>query len=559
MANTKKTQKAPDILKSVGAGLRPPKVPDNVADWILENGLTTPNGVPYEFTKRKFLVDLANDWNPDQASPKGAQMGLTEIYSIKTIFAAKYRQWNIIYTLPSDDDVSGYVNSKFNRILEENKILDSFVQANRSIGLKRIGNRFIYFRGTRGATEALTISSDLNVYDECDQADQETLRKYESRLGNSEYKGQWWLSNLSAPGMGVHAKYELSDQRHWHIKCGHCNHEQFLSWPESIEHELDHKERVIHAQFVCKKCRKPIEDERRSDGIWVPHAESTMSGYWLNHLMCSWHSAKYITEKAYEAGGQAYFHNFVLGLPYKGSDTTVDRDIIMRARVEVKDEDWKHLPVAMGIDTGAEWHVVLGTPKGIFLQKVCSASEAKSLIAKYNPVTVIDLKGDPTETRKLMKEHRGRLFGCDYQIDKADRETIRWATKEKFGVVYVDRTRIIDEVIDDFTSGRMNIIKDQHTTSAESLEKFIKHWESLYKNKIFDKRLNVERDKWENHGPDHFSHATVYFKVALSKLVNHPISVTTDQKQKPTGEYYEASLEYVIGQQDSRRPHWTKI
>lgn len=197
MAKTKEVQKTPDILKRVGGILSPIKTPPSVSDWILENKLTTPKGIPYEFINRKFLVDLANDWNPNQASPKGAQMGLTEIYSIKTIFAAKYRQWNVIYTLPSDDDVSGYVNTKFDRILEENKILDDFVAPSRSIGLKRVGNRFIYFRGTRGATEALTISSDLNVYDECDKADQETLRKYESRLGDSDYRGQWFLSNLS--------------------------------------------------------------------------------------------------------------------------------------------------------------------------------------------------------------------------------------------------------------------------------------------------------------------------------------------------------------------------
>ena len=559
MAKKREDKEAPNIMGSLATIITPPKAPGKLSDWILEEGLTTPKGRAYEFTKHKFLRDLADDWNPSQASPKGAQMGLTEIYSIKALFACKHREWNIIYTLPSDDDVSGYVNSKFNMIIERNKVLDGWIAANRSVSLKRVGNNFIYFRGTRGATEALTISSDLNIYDECDKADQETLRTYESRLGDSEYKGQWYLSNLSAPGMGVHAQYEKSDQKHWHIKCSHCNHEQFLSWPDSIEHELDHKDRVVHAQYICKKCKKPIQDEERSDGIWVPHETSNMSGYWLNHLMCSWHSASYVVEKANAVGGQAYFHNFVLGLPYKGSDTTVDRDTILKSRVGIPDEEWKHLPVAMGIDTGAEWHVVLGNEKGIFLQKVCDEREARRLIALHNPVTVIDLKGDPTVTRRLMKEYRGRLFGCDYQIDKADRETIRWADKEKFGVVYVDRTRIIDETIDDFTSGRLNIIKNGNT-SAEGLEKYIRHWESLYKTKICDKRLNVDRDKWENHGADHFSHATVYFKVALAKLVHHPVSVVSDKEKEPLHQYEDLGLEYVIANQRNKRDtHWLKL
>jgi len=275
--------------------------------------------------------------------------------------------------------------------------------------------------------------------------------------------------------------------------------------------------------------------------------------------MCSWHSASYVVEKANAVGGQAYFHNFVLGLPYRGSDTTVDRDIIMRSRINIPPEEYSHLPVAMGIDTGIEWYVVLGNAKGIFLQKVCTPDEAKSLIAKHNPITVIDLKGEPGETRKLMKNHRGRVFGCDYQIDKADRETIRWADKEKFGVVYVDRTRIIDEVIDDFTSGRMNIIKCGNT-SPENLEKFIRHWESLYKDKIFDKRLNVEREKWMNHGDDHFAHATVYFKVALAKLVHHPVSVVSDKEKEPLHQYEDLGLEYVIANQRNKRDtHWLKL
>lgn len=558
MAKQKEAQKTPDILKRVGGILAPTKTPPSVSDWILENKLTTPKGIPYEFVNRKYLVDMVNDWNPDQASPKGSQQGLTETYSIKTIFAVKFRQYNVIYTLPSDDDVSGYVTTKFDRILEENKVLDDLVAPSRSIGLKRIGNRYIYFRGTRGATEALTISSDLNVYDECDKSDQETLRKYESRLGDSQYKGQWFLSNLSSPGMGVSAKFDLSDKKHWHIKCPHCNHEQFMSWPDSVEHELDHKDQVVHAKYICKKCKGHMPDDVRADGIWVPHATSNISGYWLNHLMCNWHSAEYIVKKAYEPGGQAYFHNFVLGLPYKGSDTTVDRDMILRSRVSVEREDHEHLPVAMGIDTGAEWHVVLGNAKGIFLQLICDEAKAKSLIAKHNPVTVIDLKGDPTATRRLMKENRGRLFGCDYQIDKADRETIRWASGDKYGVVYVDRTRIIDETIDDFASGRMNIIKTSNT-SVEGLEKFIRHWESLYKTRIEDKRLNIMRDKWENHGQDHFSHATCYFKVALSKLVHNPISVTTNHKEEKLGPFEDLTLDYVIGNQDTGRTHWTKL
>jgi len=519
-----------------------------LSDWILEKGIVTPSGVPFEFKAHKFLKDIYDDWTPIQAIPKGSQVGVTECVAIKTIYAAAHRRWNIIYTLPADDHLKQFIPSKLNMIIARNPALSEMVAPGDSMYRKQIGSNFIFYQGTFTEREALMLSADLCVFDERDHAKQDVIKQYQSRLAFSKYQGEWSLSNLTAPGRGVHGLWLKSDQKHWHIKCPRCNYEQTLSWPDSID--------VKNEVYVCKKCQKSLPDSAREDGFWVAHETSEISGYWINHLMCSWIPAKKIIANAFEPGGQAYFHNYVLGLPYRGSDETVDRDIILKSRKDKTLQEYTNLPVAIGIDTGLIWHVVVGCEAGIFDMKACSEEEARAMIERYKPMCVIDLKGDTTTTRRLMMENRGRVFGCDYKRDKADREIIKWGKAEKWGVVYVDRNRMIDQVIDDFHREKIPIIN----RSVESLETFIKHWESLYKIRAPDS-MGIEREKWEFHGAqgDHFVHATLYFKVALSRIIRTPAKLKFDQprfidRQK------KLSLDYVIsGGRRKGDIHWTKL
>ena len=48
-------------------------------------------------------------------------------------------------------------------------------------------------------------------------------------------------------------------------------------------------------------------------------------------------------------------------------------------------------------------------------------------------------------------------------------------------------------------------------------DEYVKHWENIYKLTEED-RHGIPYSDWKHSGPDHFVHATVYFKIALSKV-----------------------------------------
>jgi len=101
----------------------------------------------------------------------------------------------------------------------------------------------------------IMFSSDLNIHDESDRSDQVIMEQYESRLDASNYKGQWYFSNPTVPGTLTQKLWEKSDQKHWFVKCPHCNHLQWLDYYQNVD-----KEKEI---FVCQKCGKEIDDETR--------------------------------------------------------------------------------------------------------------------------------------------------------------------------------------------------------------------------------------------------------------------------------------------------------
>jgi hypothetical protein len=189
----------------------------------------------------------------------------------------------------------------------------------------------------------------------------------------------------------------------------------------------------------------------------------------------------------------------------------INRDVIVK-NIVLTDNAKKN--VAIGVDNGLVKHYVIGNSEGIF--NVGSTTDWKvieHLRNLYNATMVIDALPYPKKPSELVSKYPNKVFVNYYKRDKDDLKIIRWGKNEKGGVVYSDRNKLFDEIIEQFYSGNI-VFNIDHI----SLQNYIEHWESLYLAKNVD-NLGIERTSWESsNGEDHFAHATNYWYIAMDKM-----------------------------------------
>lgn len=114
-------------------------------------------GISLDFKDRMFLWDIYHDESPLIAVLKAPQIGMTVLMTIKSLWTAKNRRKDIIYTLPTQSDVGDMAGGKVNRIIAQNDIFKKWVKEHDSVEQKSVGDNLIYYRGCIDEnTEVLT-------------------------------------------------------------------------------------------------------------------------------------------------------------------------------------------------------------------------------------------------------------------------------------------------------------------------------------------------------------------------------------------------------------------
>ena len=98
---------------------------------------------------------------------------------------------------------------------------------------------------------------------------------------------------------------------------------------------------------------------------------------------------------------------------------------------------------------------------------------------------------------------------------------IKWGEKENFGVVTVDRNRMIKMIVEQMRDvGRIPI-----NGTKEEWTEFASHFENIYRELVMQAQ-SQNRDQstlyknqyvWKRNGPDHFVHTLVYAMVGLDR------------------------------------------
>lgn len=474
----------------------------SIITWIFKNNIVSEKGDLLNFTDRLFLLDILSDWSQEIVIKKCAQIGGSVTFNLKVLFAIIKYGWNILYTFPTDSDVQEFVASKTNKILSANPHVfaglptDNIERKEFKQGDK---SRFLFFKGTVSKTAAIMTTADLLVHDEASRSDQTVIETMKSRTKASKYKGRWMFSNPTTEKDAIDIQWNKSDQKEWTITCGKCKAKQILTWPESIDMEK--------RQFQCKECHEKLSDKDRRFGEWVAQRPGKkVSGYHISLLMAPWVTAEEIIKDS--EGDQEYFYNFVLGEPYSPGDIRVSRSTIL--------DNWTPNDITtgkwfLGVDVGNIKHYALGSEKGLTqVGRFTKWSELDDIIRKYKPTMVIDAMPDNTMSKYYVENYLNVCMSF-FQENKNNPKTIVWwGEGDRQGVVYSNRNRILDQLIDEILNARILFA----FRSDSEIKTYLKHWETLRRTKVVDNR-GIESYVWDSTtGEDHYVFATLYYYLA---------------------------------------------
>lgn len=513
--------------------------PYGVLLWAISLELKNEQGVPLEWRDRRFLVDILCDLYPYQVDVKCSQVGLSTVDVLKAYFLAQVLGRRVIYSLPSDKLVEDFSTTKLEKIERANPLICPTGTKNKQ-SKSWTDAGFVLLRGTMGSSQDVMVTADYIVADEVNHSDIGVVEGLESRLQASPIKAQWWFGHPTFPGVGVDAKWKESDQREWHVTCRGCGQVQPLDFWQNIN-----RERKI---YVCRSCGHEISDDDRRSGEWIPlNPGARWHGRHISHLIAPWISAADVLEA--EKKPRDYFFSKVLALPNVGEGGAVDPSLIRQARVWPVPEDNVPKQKFIGVDVGGPLHVVIGTEHGV--TKTLTLGDdpgiqpkdqgrfdnAKSKWGKLHQLMklerptllVIDNLPSGKEQAAFQRLHPNRVLRAIYDYNDKRKET--WVQDRQTGTVTAHRTRLIDEVLAAFADGSLPVYMDDgdpmfdgttHGTTGKIENCLVQHWGTLYQSGADGQAVNVvKKDRggnvirtWENAGPDHFAHATIYYWLA---------------------------------------------
>lgn len=510
--------------------------PHGLLRWAITLQLKNEKGALLEWRDHRFLIEPLCDMHPRQVYRKCSQVGMTTVEILKTIFFAQVMGCGVIYTLPTKELVGDFSSTKVEPILAQNPMLRP--TGADAVGKRIYGSGFVLYRGTFGERETIMVTADLLAEDEADRSNLAVLDGLESRMTHSKYRGKWVWSNPARPNVGTDVLWQQSDQRQWHIRCPGCGEEQ----PLDPFVNLDRKREEI----VCRRCAGVLGPEVRSDGRWIatrPENSHRWHGYQMNQLMAAWITPTELVE-AEKNKRKEYVFNFLWGLPVVGGGLSVDRDAVLRAQVWPVPPEQAPRQKFVGVDVGAGLHVVIGNEYGITKAAFLvddpgydpraddgrkSRWDHLELLLADATLGVIDNAPTEGQVKLQTKVGQHRLLRCIY--DYKDERQESWEREQKDreeGTIHAHRTRVIDDTIADIAAGKLPIyLQPQDVwlngTGKGAVENCLAHhWGSLYVVGADGQDVNVvKRDRmgnvirtWENAGPDHFAHATVYYWLA---------------------------------------------
>jgi len=436
-------------------------------------------------------------------------MGLTSKAMLKVAYRARYEGYRgILYLFPSKSDVTDFSKGRIDPLIDENPdTIGKWIRDTDAANIKRIWNAFLYLRGMKSRIGLKSVPADLIIFDELDEAPQNAVDMAMERMAHSEYKEVWKLSNPTLPDYGIDKAFQGTDQRYWLLKCQVCGESTCLedTFPDCL---LEIGERVIRACFRCKSKLNP------AIGEWVAKKPSITDkrGYHYSQLFSQFVDPAQILHIFRTTTNLTDFYNLKIGVGYVEAENrlSIQEVLSLCGNEGIGSEDPG--PCFMGVDQGADLHVVIGKKarqkagKLIHLEVYKNWEELDRLMKNFHVSRcVVDALPETRNARAFAERFKGRVFLNYYN----EHQKGSYAWNEKELIVSCNRTESLDASHNEIMNGQIILPKE-----CEIVREFAQHLHNVAKKLEEDEETGSKRYVYVKLGPDHFRHAFNYEAMA---------------------------------------------
>lgn len=512
----------------------------NLDEWIEKH--TYLDSTQFSFKDHEFQRDIVRDKAKTTIIIKCAQVGLSEIaYRYAIAACCTHDNMSVAYTFPTSSDAEKASATRINPLIQASPEVKRLVNPDlNNTEIKQFNsNSFIYFRGTRSGTQALSIPVDILISDEVDASDQDVLTTYLSRLQHKPTKIRKLFSTPTIPHYGVSKEAETA-KRYRHIStCEHCNH-WFL--PDYYEHvhipdwnkplsELTksniHETRWREATLHCPKCGKdPNLNYKRQQFICENSAEDHEAhAYFVSPFSApKIITIPYLVEVSTKFSRISEFKNQSLGIIAEEENDSITMNDLDLALIR-SDLSSSELH-CMGVDMGLTCHATVGrlATDGTFLvvhrEKIHYTyleTRVRQLACQYKIVTTVydsqpytDLvtrlcKVNPNSWGAVYTNPKSTVL---YTVQRQDEELKEG--KMDLRLVKINRNPAFDTLL--------SVIK-QHKWQVQSTDQddeFKMHMTSMKRIQAIDRHGEFTY-QWVKSGDetDHYHHALLYLYTAI--------------------------------------------
>lgn len=512
-------------------------------DWMARHRPYLIAGRRFDLASHEYLRGIYADTAPQMVVTKAAQMGISEYLISWVLWSADERNATGLYVMPTDTHISDFSAARLGPAIEPavspylaSRIVAGGEHGADRVGLKRVGDRFVYLRGAKvgpdgRAAQLKSIDADVFVRDEVDEMDKRVKPIVDERIGASAIAEWRAASTPTYAEQGIHAEWLLSDQREWHVTCPACGQKQPLRL-DNLVLEWDQLERPVRwgqdaagaPACVCRKCGGVLD--RTGPGEWVPaYPGRPVHGYAITGLASA---RKHLSEilaglASTDESVRMQTFNQKLGLTYR----VTGAKSLTTAMLDKCRREYLLGPrpgeTFMGIDVGRLLHVVIRGKLGNgdrplrWAGMVESFDEAGRLLRQHGVRTcVVDALPETRAVREFQKANAGHVWLAYYSEGKKgskEVEPAQWKPDDL--VVNLDRTRTLDSMFGRFIAASRGEPGNSLPAGADALPDYyaqLRAPERVLRDTADGNQVAV----YVESGPDHYAHAENYCSVASS-------------------------------------------
>ena len=277
-----------ELEKSAYAAFKPPKKL-TLSEWADEYAYlsaesSAEGGRWHTLPYQKAMMDAITDPKIEQVTVmKSARVGYSKILNHIIAYHIHQDPCGIMVVQPTIEDAAGYSKEEIAPMIRDTKVLTNLVSdaktrdSNNTILQKQFPGGVLSLVGANSARGFRRVSRRIVLFDETDgypasagtEGDQIKLG-----IARTQYFWNRKIVAGSTPTIKdfsrIERLFDQSDQRRYYVPCCHCNHMQYLRWP-NMRWENDDPST---ASYACEECGALIPHSKKrwmvERGEWRP-------------------------------------------------------------------------------------------------------------------------------------------------------------------------------------------------------------------------------------------------------------------------------------------------